>query len=133
MLMIAFGLCLLLLIAAVTDLSAAFLRRQSATSLADGAALAASDAAAAAAVYSGTEDAYVRFDETAVAGAVEVYLREVGAYAAYPGLVPQVQVDATVVTVRITMPYDLPIPVPGVADTVTIDADSSVQMPIYQD
>ena len=66
-----FALCLLLVIAAVTDLSASHLRKRAVTSLADGAALSASDAAAAGSVYGGADDEYVALAEPAARAAVE--------------------------------------------------------------
>ena len=63
-LLIVFALCLALMIGAVIDVSAAYLRRQATASLADGAALSASDAAAAAAVYWATARSTFRSTRT---------------------------------------------------------------------
>ncbi len=93
--LVIFSICLLLTVIAVTDLSAAYLRRQGAMSLADGAALAATDAAAAGSVYRGGEDGFVRIDQTAAAAAVHRYLTTTGAYGDYPGLQSRVQVVGT--------------------------------------
>lgn len=129
--LVLFSICLLLAIIAVTDVSASYLRRQAATSLADGAALAASDGAAAAGVYGSTNDQYVVIGQAAAQAAVENYLRETGAYTAYPGLGVEVTSSGPTVTVYLAMPYQLPVPVPGVARETTIHATGASEMPIY--
>lgn len=126
--LVIFSICLLIAIVAVTDISASYLRRQSATSLADGAALAATQAAAAGGVYAGSED-FVAIDETAARSAVDAYLREVSAYAAYPGLVAEVDVVGVQVRVALAMPYRLPVRMPGVDATTTIHATASAELP----
>ena len=70
----------------MTDLSAAYLRRQAAMSLADGASLAATQAAAAGSVYTHPHGGYVAIDQRAAAAAVRAYLAHTGAYGEYPGL-----------------------------------------------
>ena len=129
--LVLFAICLLLAVTAVTDVSAAYLRRQAVTSLADGAALAASDGAAAAGVYGGADDDFVTISQPAAEAAVDSYLRDLGAYSHYPGLRVAVQVVGYTVTVYLAMPYQLPVPVPGVPGTTTIHADGSSVMPIY--
>lgn len=130
--LVIFAICLLLTIIAVTDVSAAYLRRQSATSLADGAALAATTAATAGVVYGSADDGYVDIDPVAASAAVEEYLRATGAYHAYPGLQCAVGVRAHVVTVQLTMPFRLPVPVPGVAPSTLVHGTGSAALPIYQ-
>jgi hypothetical protein len=125
-----FSVCLLLAIIAVTDISASYLRRQAVVSLADGAALAASDGAAAAGVYGQSAD-FVMIGQPAAAAAVDSYLRQTGAYARYPGLHVEVAAEGHTVTVYLSMPYSLPIPVPGVAGTTTLHAVGASEMPIY--
>lgn len=129
--LVLFAICLLLAVIAVTDVSASYLRRQAATSLADGAALAASDGAAGAAVYNGLNDQYVVIGQAAAQAAVDGYLRETGAYAAYPGLRVEVVASGHTVTVSLSMPYQLPVPAPGVAGVATIHATGASEMPIY--
>lgn len=129
--LVIFAICLLLAVVAVTDISASYLRRQSATSLADGAALAATEAAATVDVYGSTDDDYVRLDPAAARAAVETYLRDTGSYAAYPGLQAVVVVEGATVRVFLTMPFTLPVPVPGVDPVTTIHAVGSAQLPIY--
>ena len=127
--LVIFTICLLLAIIAVTDISASYLRRQAATSLADGAALAATEAAAAGGIYAEADD-FVGIDETAARAAVDRYLIEVGAYAAYPGLVVAVDVLGHQVEVALVMPYRLPVRLPGVDATTTIHATASAELPI---
>lgn len=130
-LIVVFALCLLLAVAAITDVSAAYLRRQSVASLADGAALSATDGAAAAAVYGNPDAANVTLDEPAARAAVERYLQEVGAYDEFPGLRAQVAVTDDVLSVRLRFGYRLPFPVPGLRTQTTIEATGSATMPIY--
>ncbi len=128
---VLFSICVLLAVIAVTDVSASYLRRQAATSLADGAALAATEAAAASGIYGAEQDAFVPIEQQAAALAVEQYLRDTGSYSAYPGLRADVRVVADRVQVSLTMPYELPVPLPGVAATTTIHAAGSASLPIY--
>ncbi len=124
-------ICLVIAIAAVTDVSGSYLRRQAATSLADGAALAATSAAATGAIYAAQDAQFVTFDEAAATLAVDRYLRSVGAYRAYPGLSVDVRVVGHDVEVALVMPYRLPVRMPGVAATTTIHARASAALPIY--
>lgn len=130
--LVIFCLCLLLAIVAVTDLSAAYLRRESAISLADGASLAATEAAAAGAIYRDPDTDFVPIDPAAAAAAVRAYLTRTGAYGDYPGLRADVSVVGHRVVVALTMPYQLPIPVPGVQQTTLVHASGSAELPIYQ-
>jgi putative Flp pilus-assembly TadE/G-like protein len=131
-LLVIFAICLLLTVIAVTDLSAAYLRRQGAMSLADGAALAATQAAAAGSIYHGDGGAFVPIDQAAASAAVRRYLTTIGAYGDYPGLQSRVQVFGHRVIVFLSMPYRLPFPVPGVKPTTTVHATSAAELPIYQ-
>jgi len=128
--LVLFAVCVLLAVIAVTDISASYLRRQATTSLADGAALAATEAAAASSVYSSPDDRYVAIDPAAAQAAVDTYLRDTGAYAAYPGLRASVVVDGFTVRVALTMPYELPVRVPGVRAATTVHATGSAVLPI---
>jgi Putative Flp pilus-assembly TadE/G-like len=129
--LVLFSICLLLAIIAVTDISGSYLRRQAAASLADGAALAASDSAVAAGVYHRADTGYVDPDPTAATAAVQTYLRRAGAYAEYPGLEVRVLVVGHTVTVRLAMPYRLPVTMPGVRGTATIHGSAAAEVPIY--
>lgn len=130
--LVIFCLCLLLAIVAVTDLSAAYLRRESATSLADGASLAATEAAVAGSIYHDTDSGFVPIDQPAAEAAVRSYLVEIGAYGDYPGLRAEVTVVGHRVVVALTMPYQLPVPVPGVGRSTLVHASASAELPIYQ-
>ncbi len=129
--LVIFAICLLLAISAVINIAASYLRRQEATSLADGAALSASDAAAAAGVHGSPDAAYVAIDQGAATAAVEAYLRQTGAHSSYPGLKSHVLVDANTVIVSLSMPFELPVSLPGVRGATTIHASGSAVMPIY--
>ncbi len=130
--LVIFAICLLLTVIAVTDLSAAYLRRQGALSLADGASLAATEAAAAGSIYRGGDDRFVPISQPGAAAAVRRYLITTGAYVDYPGLRSQVQVVGHRVLVTLTMPYRLPVPVPGVQRVTIVHATSAAELPIYQ-
>ena len=130
--LVFFCLCLLLTIVAITDLSAAYLRRENAISLADGASLAATEAAAASSIYSNPDANFVPIDQRGAAAAVRAYLVRTGAYGDYPGLRSTVTVVGHRVVVALTMPYHLPIPVPGVKQVVLVHATSAAELPIYQ-
>ena len=117
-LVVGFVLVLLILVAVVVDSSAAYLRRQSLDSLADGAALRGADLGAAGgeAYAGGISGRRLRLTRATVSGAVHAYLRSTGAYGRYPGLrVESVRVDARrrTVEVRLSTPVDLPLTVPG--------------------
>lgn len=130
-LIVVFALCLLLAVAAVTDISAAYLRRQSVASLADGAALSATDGGAAAAVYGDPDAGYVALGEDAARAAVDRYLHEVDAYATFPDLQASVGVVDNVLVVRLQMPFRVPFPIPGARTTSIIEATGFATMPIY--
>ena len=56
---------------------------------------------------------------------VEDYLRSTGATDRYPGLGWWVSTSATVVTVRLSGPLDLPLRVPGVGTSATVSGTAS--------
>lgn len=117
-LVVGFALVLLVLVAVVVDSSAAYLRRQSLDTLADGAALRGADLGAEGeeAYAGGVSGQRLRLTAAAVRGAVDAYLRETGARSRYPGLrIESVRVDGgrRTVEVRLSAPVDLPLSVPG--------------------
>ncbi len=124
-------ICLVIAVAAVTDISGSYLRRQAAKSLADGAALAATTATATGAIYGDQDAHYVTLDETTATVAVDRYLHTVGAYRSYPGLTVDVRVVGHAVEVALVMPYRLPVRMPGVDATTTIHARAAAALPIY--
>jgi uncharacterized membrane protein len=119
-LVVGFLVVLALLTAVVVDASAAYLRRQSVNSLADGAALAAADGAQGAAVYENGLGDRAPLDPVVARASVAEYLRSTGADATYPGLAWQVSANGTTVTVRLAAPLDLPLDPAGWADTTTV-------------
>ncbi len=113
---IGFATILVLVIAVAVDSTAAYVQRQGLDTLADGAALHGADLAA--------EGEEVYTEGVPVEGSLEVaaerareavgaYLDQVGARGRYPGLVHDVSVEATTVTVRLSAPLDLPLDFPG--------------------
>ena len=124
-LIIGFALVVGVLVAVVVDASAAYLRRQGLDSLADAAALAATDGLQGEAVYTNGLGAQAEIDPVAARRFVEDYLRSSGAAGRYPGLGWTVSTTATVVTVRLSGPLDLPLRVPGVGASATVTGTAS--------
>jgi hypothetical protein len=130
--LIGLALVIAILIAVVTDATAAYLRRQSLDSLADGAALQGADLGARGLeVYTGelTGDR-LRETEGAATEAVTRYLRAVGAYGRYPGLRAVVRVDpqSRAVEVSLTTSVDLPLGVPGVTRRAQVTSHGSASV-----
>ena len=129
LLIVGFAVVLAMAIGVVVDATAAYLQRQSLSTLADGAALQAADLGALGQelYVGGVPDERLVLTESAARAAVHAYLRDVGAYASYPGLVFAVDVrpaDSTV-TVEVRAPLDLPLTVPGSPDRATVGATGS--------
>lgn len=117
MLIVGFAAALLLMVGVVVDSSAAYLRRQSLNTAADGAALAGAQEVRGQGVYSeGLLGERAPLDPDKVRGAVRDYLREIGAYADYPGLGFEVKVNDRAVVVTMSSDLDLPINVSGITD-----------------
>lgn len=120
---------LAMLVAVVTDASAAYLQRQGLDNLADGAALAGADLGASG------EDVYTRglgaerlaVTEAEARAAVQDYLRRSSAFERYPGLAAYVEADAAsqTIRVRLTAPLHLPFKVPGGPESARIGAVGS--------
>jgi Flp pilus assembly protein TadG len=123
---VGFAFILLVLIAVVTDASAAYLQRSGLDTIADGAALTGADEGLdlGAAYQDGVGDE-PQLDPAAARAAIERYLQETGAYARYPSLTVRADVIGNQVTVVVTAPLDLPLDVPGVRSTATIGATGS--------
>lgn len=128
-LIVGLAVVLLMTMAVVVDASAAFLRRQSLDSLADGAALAGADAGASG------QDVYLNgvdperlqlFTDSARAG-VAAYLRDAHAYADFPGLSWSVRVDPATRTVQVAVHATLKLPfqVPGGPGRTVVGATGS--------
>lgn len=128
-LIVGFAVVLMMAVAVVVDVSAAYLQRQGLDNLADGAALVGADAGAQGEdVYDGGlgEDRLALFEAEA-RQAVDDYLAQTGARRAYPGLGRTVDVDAATrtVRVRITAPLDLPLTIPGSPARATVSAEGA--------
>jgi hypothetical protein len=125
-LIVGFAVVLMMAVAMVVNVSAAYLQRQSLDNLADGAALMAADAGAEGDdVYSGgLDDDRLELLAAAARRAVDDYLASTGAARDYPGLTRTVLVDPATrsVQVRIAAPLKLPLTVPGAPTTATIAA-----------
>ena len=124
-LVVGFVLVVGLLVAAVVDASAAFLRRQQVNALADGAALAAADGAQGEAVYTAGLGQQASIDPVAAQAYVAAYLRDTGAATSYPGLTWQVSSSDTEVRVLVAAPLDLPITPSGWVGETTVTGTAS--------
>jgi hypothetical protein len=124
-LIIGFTLVIAMAVVVVVDASAAFLRRQALSSLADGAALAAADGLQGEQVYTGGLDDRAHVDPEVARILVDSYLSSVGAGARYPGLSHAVETDGERVVVRVAAPLDLPLPLPGVPGTTRVGATAA--------
>ncbi|MCW2797261.1 Tad domain-containing protein [Nocardioides sp.] len=136
LLIVGFAVVLAMAVALVVDATAAYLQRQGLDTLADGAALRGADLGATGReVYEGgLPDERLRLTAARVRPAVAAYLREVGAYAKYPGLTYDVRVDpgTSSVTVSLHAPLDLPLTIPGSPDHPSIGADGSAVVETQQ-
>lgn len=122
---IGFVVLLVMMVAVVVDASAAYLRRQSLGSLADGAALAAADAIEGEQVYTRGLGQRATVDPGQARSFVASYLSSTGAHSVYPGLAAVVGTSGDRVVVRLSAPLDLPLPLPGVANSTSIQAESA--------
>jgi len=134
-LQIFLGLILLVLVAVVVDASAAYLRRQSLATLAEGAALQAADLGAQGVeMYGGApQGERLALTESAARAAVADYLGKVGAYRRFPGLrATGVRVDAgdRSVVVVLRSPMELPLGVPGAATSTTVEATGTASVTV---
>jgi hypothetical protein len=133
-LIVGLAVVLLMAIAAVVDVTAAYLQRQALLTVADGAALAGADAGSADedALYGDGLGSDPRLDQrrAAAQAAVADYLRASGAHGEHPGLTFGVRIDpvrdAVVVTVR--APLDLPLTVPGTPGRASISASGAASV-----
>jgi len=128
--LVGFFLVLGLLAAAVIDASAAYLRRQSLHSLADGAVLAAADGVQGEQVYTEGLGELAQVDPVVAQRSVGEYLQRTGALTQYPGLTWEVRSSGDSVTVWLAAPLRLPLSPPGWDDVVTISADASAVVPV---
>jgi hypothetical protein len=123
-----FAFLVAVLVAAVVDASAAYLRRQGLNSVADAAALAATDGLQGDRVYTHGLDELAEIDAAAARRYVEEYLRTSGVLARYPELGWTVSTSATTVVVRLVAPLDLPLRVPGVGATATVSGTAAAEV-----
>jgi uncharacterized membrane protein len=124
-LIIGFVIVIAMTVAVVVDASAAYLRRQALSSLADGAALAAADGLQGEQVYTAGLGEGAVVDPRAARQLVVDYFVSVGAGRRYPGLSHAVETDGQRVVVRVAAPLDLPIPIPGVAPRARVTATAA--------
>ena len=126
---IGFAIVLAMVVALVTDASAAYLQRQGLDTVADGAALRGADLGATGeeTYTGGLPDQDLALSPAAVRAAVHAYLGDIGAYRKFPCLTFDVGVDGTAhrVTVTVHAPLDLPLTVPGAPATASVGATGS--------
>lgn len=119
-LIIGFAVVVALLVAAVVDASAAYLRRQGLNSAADAAALAATDGIQGEQVYTHGLGRRAEIDPAAARGYVADYVTSSGIRRRFPGLDYSVETTGNTVVVRMAAPMDLPLHVPGVGAGVRV-------------
>jgi Flp pilus assembly protein TadG len=124
-LIIGFVVVLAMMIVVVVDASAAYLRRQSLSSLADGAALAAADGIEGEQVYTGGLGDRATVDPQRASAFVTSYLSSSGALSRYSGLSAAVVASGDRVVVRLAAPLDLPLRLPGVGKSARVTAESA--------
>ena len=119
-LIIGFAVVVALLVAAVVDASAAYLRRQGLNSAADAAALSATDGLQGEQVYTQGLGKRAEIDPAAARAYVGAYFGSSGIRRRFPGLDYSVRTTQNTVVVRVTTPLDLPFRVPGVGTNVAV-------------
>ncbi len=119
-LIIGFAVVVALLVGAVVDASAAYLRRQGLNSVADSAALAATDGLQGEAVYTHGLGRRARIDPVAARRYVADYVAGSGLERRFPGLDYSVTTTADTVVVRVSTRMDLPLHVPGVGTDIPV-------------
>jgi hypothetical protein len=124
-LIIGFTVVVALLVAAVVDASAAYLRRQGLNSAADAAALAATDGIQGEHVYTQGLGERAEIDPAAARRYVAQYFASSGIRRRYPGLTYSVETRADTVIVRVRTPLDLPFRVPGVGSDVPVTGSAA--------
>lgn len=113
----------------VVDASAAYRRRERLSSLANGAARAAADEIEHEQGDMGDLGERGAVDPARVRALVGAYLSSVGAKQRYPRLSWAVVVSGDRVIVRVTVPLELPLPLPGVAGKPQVSAESASVVP----
>ena len=119
-LIIGFAVVVALLVAAVVDASAAYLRRQGLNSAADAAALSATDGLQGDQVYTQGLGKRAQIDPAAARHYVAEYFASSGIHRRFPGLDYSVRTTDNTVVVRVTTPLDLPFRVAGVGTKVPV-------------
>ena len=131
-LIVGFAVVVMMLVVVVVDASAAFLRRQHLSTLADGAALAAADGIAGEQVYTQGLGDRASIDPEVAATLVADHLAASGASARYPGLRHSVVARGDRVVVRVTAPLDLPLPLPGVVDRAWVTGTAAAVVAVAE-
>ncbi len=123
---VGFFIIIGLMVAAVVDASAAYLRHQELSSLADGAALNAADGVQGEQVYTEGLGRTATVDPAAARRFVADYLAASGAVQEMPGLTWEVTPAGNTVGVRLSAPLDLPLDPPGWTASTTVVAEAAV-------
>jgi uncharacterized membrane protein len=124
-LIIGFTVVIAMMVAVVVDASAAYLRRQNLSSLADGAALAAADGIQGEQVYTTGLAERAVIDPRVAEALVAAHLGAVGAARTYPGLTYHVDTAEDRVVVRVSAPLDLPLTLPGLGDGTRVSGTAA--------
>lgn len=124
-LIIGFTVVIAMMVAVVVDASAAYLRRQNLSSLADGAALAAADGIQGEQVYTTGLGERAVIDPRVAEALVAAHLGAVGAARTFPGLTYDVGTAEDRVVVRVSAPLDLPLTLPGLGEETRVSGTAA--------
>lgn len=124
-LIIGFTVVIAMMVTVVVDASAAYLRRQNLSSLADGAALAAADGIQGEHVYTTGLGERAVIDPRVAEALVAAHLGAVGAARTFPGLTYDVVTAEDRVVVRVSAPLDLPLTLPGLGDETRVSGTAA--------
>ncbi len=124
-LIIGFTVVIAMMVAVVVDASAAYLRRQNLSSLADGAALAAADGIQGEQVYTTGLGERAVIDPRVAEALVAAHLGTVGAARTFPGLTYDVGTAEDRVVVRVSAPLDLPLTLPGLGGETRVSGTAA--------
>lgn len=131
-LIVGLAVVVAMLVAVVTDASAAYLRREDLDAVADAAALAATDGLQGDAAYTDGLSGTLVIDPDSARVYVEDYLRGSGALDRFGSLTWTVSVVEGAVVVRVRASMSLPLRVPGVGDDVAVSGSAAAVVAVGQ-
>ncbi|CUR59516.1 conserved exported hypothetical protein [metagenome] len=128
LMIVGFMLVIVLVIAAITDASAAYLQHSGLDTVADGAALAGADALDAQVAYAGGVGDTPALDARLAEARIRDYLATTRAHERFSGLTVHSSVVDNTIVVRVQARLDLPLPLPGTEDSAIIAATGAAEL-----